>query len=141
MINKLIDAISIKLNQVFGDDYEINSENVKQGLKEPCFFIKVLNPTQSQIVGQRYFKDNPFDLHFFPKIEGNNEEINNVAENLFDAMEYIQLLDGDLVRGTHMHYETVDNVLHFFVQFNMFVKKEKAVDRMKDLSVKTNVRR
>lgn len=141
MINDLIDAISIKLNKVFGDGYEIHTKDIKQGLEEPCFFIKALNPNQNQMIGERYFRKNPFDIHYFPKEEGDNEEINEVAEKLFDAMEYIQLLNGDLVRGTKMHYETIDNVLHFFVEFNVFVRKEKAIDKMEELSVKTDVRR
>ena len=45
MINSIIEAISISLNEEFGDGYEIHMEEIKQGLKEPCFFIACLNPT------------------------------------------------------------------------------------------------
>ena len=121
MVNDLIDGISVKLNQVFGDGVRIYSESVKQGLKEPCFFIAVLNPTQNPMIGARYFREHPFDIHYFPSKDGGNQEIQDVASKLFDALEYITLLDGDLVRGTEMHYEKVDDVLHFFVKYNMFV--------------------
>ena len=124
MVNDLIDAISVKLNQVFGDGVRIYSESVKQGLKEPCFFIAVLNPTQSPIIGVRYFRAHPFDIHYFPSKDGGNQEIQDVASKLFDTLEYITLLNGDLVRGTEMHYEKVDDVLHFFVKYNMFVYKQ-----------------
>ena len=142
MVNDLIDGISVKLNQVFGDDYRIYSENVNQGLKEPCFFIAVLNPTQSQVIGLRYFKEHPFDIHYFPSSkDGGNQEIQDVASKLFDALEYITLLNGDLVCGTEMHYEKVNDVLHFFVKYNMFVHKQVEVaDEMETLTVNNNVK-
>jgi len=64
-----------------------------------------------------------------------------VASKLFDTLEYITLLDGDLVRGTEMHYEKVDDVLHFFVKYNMFVYKQvEKADPMETLTVNNNVK-
>ena len=40
MINEIIEAISVALNEEFGDEYEIYRESVRQDLKEPCFFIQ-----------------------------------------------------------------------------------------------------
>ena len=53
MLVKTIESISIKLNQVFGDGYEIHTESVEQGLKEPCFFIVPLEASETQIIGNR----------------------------------------------------------------------------------------
>lgn len=50
MINSIIEAISVSLNKEFGDDYETHMEEIKQGLKEPCFFIACLNPTIEQFL-------------------------------------------------------------------------------------------
>ena len=47
MINNVIAGIAIALNQEFGDDYEIYTEEIKQDLKEPCFFITLLNPSKT----------------------------------------------------------------------------------------------
>ena len=141
MVNDLIDAISIKLNQVFGDGKRIYSETVKQGLQEPCFFIAVLNPLQTQMIGTRYFRQHPFDIHYFPAVQDNNNELQGMASDLFDALEYITLTNGDLVRGSEMHYEVVDGVLHFFVDYNMFVNKvEVPADNMETLTVNNDVK-
>lgn len=123
MINKIIDGISVKLNQVFGDGVKIYSEDVKQGLNEPCFFIAVLNPSQVNVIGNRYFRQHPFDIHYFPAVVDSNNELQNMASDLYEALEYIVLVDGDLVRGIKMNHEVVDGVLHFFVNFDMYVKK------------------
>lgn len=124
MVNNLIDGISVKLNEVFGNEIRIYSEPIKQGLKEPCFFIAVLNPIQSPMIGNRYFRECPFDIHYFPSKDGGNQEIQDVASDLFEVLEYISLLNGDLVRGTNMQYEVVDGVLHFFVTYGLYVKKD-----------------
>ena len=50
MINKIIDGISIALNAEFGNDYEIYTDNIEQGLKEPCFSIVCLNPRMNQFL-------------------------------------------------------------------------------------------
>jgi hypothetical protein len=141
MINKIIDGISIKLNQVFGDGVRIYSEDVKQGLNEPCFFIAVLNPSQVNMIGKRSFRQHPFDVHYFPAVQDNNNEIQSMASDLYDALESITLIDGDLVRGSKMNHESIDGVLHFFVNFDMFVNKVVVPgDPMETLSVNNNVK-
>ena len=66
MINSIIEGISASLNAEFGDDYTIYTENVEQGLKEPCFFISCINPTSRIFLGKRYFKTNQMCIHYFP---------------------------------------------------------------------------
>ena len=139
MVNELLNGISIKLNQVFGDGYEIYGDtDVVQGLKEPCFFIAILNPSQTKLIGQRYFREHPFDVQFFPTKSGDNVELQKVASELFLALEYITLLNGDLVHGTSMNYENVDGVLHFKVNYNMFLRKVEPKDNMGDISIDEN---
>lgn len=123
MINDIINGISTKLNQVFGSDYKIYKEEIKQGLKEPCFSIVVLEPSQEAKLPNRYFRSYPFDIHFFPESKTKNE-MYNVAEKLLIELEYITVLD-NLCRGTKMRYEMVDGVLHFFVNYDLFIKKPK----------------
>jgi hypothetical protein len=139
MVNEILTGISVKLNQVFGDGFEIYGDTqVQQGLKEPCFFIAVLNPSQTKLLGQRYFREHPIDVHYFPEQSGNNIELHNVASELFEALEYITLLNGDLVHGTSMDYEIVDDVLHFRVNYNMFLRKDVELDPMEEITVDAN---
>lgn len=141
MVNKLIDGISIKLNQVFGDKKRIYDGSVEQGLKEPCFLITILNSSQTQKIGLRYFRQHSFDIHYFPSIRDDNNELQGMGSDLFDALEYVTIENGDLVRGTKMNYEVVDGVLHFFVNYNMFVTKiEVPEDSMETLTVNNDVK-
>nr|DAF76096.1 MAG TPA: tail completion protein [Caudoviricetes sp.] len=145
MLNKIITGISQALDAEFNsenEEYIIHTENVEQGLEEPCFFIFSLNPSSKQLVGNRYERKYPFDIHFFPNTElvdgvsTINNQINEVTERLFTALEYITV-DNSLVRGTSINAEIVDNVLHFFINFNMIVKKEtEPIDTMGSLTIK-----
>jgi hypothetical protein len=123
MLNKIIDGIAIKLNEEFGDGFAIYTESVEQGLNEPCFFIFLLPSSQDQVIGKRYFRRHSFDIHFFPSTKDKNTEVLDVVDRLNDALEYVTM-NGDLIRGTKMHHEVVDGVLHFFVEYNFHVIKE-----------------
>ena len=136
MINDIINGISVILNQEFGSDYKIYKENIKQGLKEPCFNIVMLEPTQSAKLPNRYFRTYPFDIHYFPKSTTDAKaEMYEVAERLFIILEYILVVD-NLCNGSKMRAEIVDGVLHFFVNYDMFVKTEEVdIGHMEDLKI------
>ena len=50
-------------------------------------------------------------------------------------------LEGDAVMGTRMHYEVLDGVLHFFVDYDMFVdRREGEIPAMGEVSQETLVK-
>ena len=122
MINSLIESISISLNGEVGDGYNIDREEVRQGLEEPCFFILCISPASRQIVGRRYLRENQFCIQYFPEERKGREACYEAADRLFLCLEWLSV-DGDLVRGTKMRHEIVDGILHFFVNYDMFVYK------------------
>ena len=141
MINSIIESISITLNAEFGDKYKIHREEKKQGLKEPCFFIQCLNPTEELFFWKRYFRKNQFCIQYFPenKLHG-KEECYAVGERLFSCLEYLDV-GGDLVMGTKRKYEVVDGILHFFVNYDLFVYKvAEPVPFMEEVSSETHVK-
>lgn len=118
MLTEIIKGISMALNAAFGDGYEIFQNDVEQGLNEPCFFIAVLQPEVTPMLGRRSIWRHPFDIQYFPTRPGNNTEMFTVAETMIEALNFITLPNGDLLHGTSVNYEIVDNVLHFFVNYN-----------------------
>lgn len=140
MINKIIDGISVAINSEFGDLYEIYTESIEQGLIEPCFSILCLNPTVNQVLGKRYFRTNQFCIHYFPSSNEKQSECYAVIDRLVNALEIITV-DGDQCRGTDIHSEVVDNVLSFFVNYDMYVYKETEVEpNMEDLIYNGNAK-
>lgn len=141
MINSIIEAISISLNEEFGDGYETHMEEIKQGLKEPCFFITCLNPTTELFLGKRYFRTNQFCIQYLPETNEKQRECNGVAERMWQCLEYITIYGEDKpIMGTKMKYEVVDGVLNFFVNYDCFIRKIEQQAPMESLQASTNVK-
>lgn len=141
MINSIIEAISISLNEEFGDGYETHMEEIKQGLKEPCFFITCLNPTTELFLGKRYFRTNQFCIQYFPETNEKQRECNGVAERVWQCLEYITIYGEDKpIMGTKMKYEVVNGVLNFFVNYDCFIRKIEQQTPMESLQASTNVK-
>lgn len=125
MISSIIKGISVAINAEFGDRYTIYTESIEQGLKEPCFFISCLNPTNKVFFGERYFRTNQMCIQYIPtNTSVEKEECNAVVERLFNCLEYITVGE-DPVRGSKMNSEIVDGILNFFVNYDLFIMKLK----------------
>ncbi len=120
--NDIIDGVSIKLNELFGQDYELYTNNVKQGLKMPCFFIKTLPSSKKKLIGNRYENEINLVIHSMLR-ESNLEEFNNISDKLYE-LEYITMLNEDILKGYDMKTEISDGVLLFFITYKFFTYKE-----------------
>ncbi|MBO3444019.1 DUF6838 family protein [Clostridium sp. CCUG 7971] len=142
MVNSIIDGISMKLNEIFGDSYEIYSEARDQGFNEPCFFIYLLNSTNTPKLKNRFYREYTFEIRYFPSLSNKkNKEINDINEKLIDGLEYISLNES-LVRGSKINSEVFSNVLHFFINYNVFVVKDKVKDEsIESISIKQIIKR
>lgn len=126
MVNKIIDGISKALYKEFGDKYEIYTEEMEQGLQEPCFSIVCIKPTNNLFRGNKYYRQNQFCIHYFPSTSDKRQECQEVLEKLYQILEYIEIEDDKKkkIMGNGMNAEFDDGVLHFFINYNMFVYKE-----------------
>lgn len=139
MINKIIDGISIALNAEFGDAYKIYTENVEQGLKEPCFSIVCVSPNNRQFMGKKYFRQNKFCVHFFPSSDEKVAECMDVLDRLYDCLEIIKV-DGEETLGTNMTGEMDSGVLSFLVNYDMFMVKVDEQTNMENLNISQSMK-
>lgn len=137
MINDIIDAISRKLHDIYPTCEIYGDRDVVQGVSTPCFFIAVLSPTEDYLIGNRRYRQHPFDIHYFPS--SSNVECLNVADTLLDELEYITLVNNDILHGTNKNYEIVDGVLHFRIMYNMYLKHVQEIQTMHDISTTISV--
>ncbi|HCT64272.1 MAG TPA: hypothetical protein DIC60_03215 [Lachnospiraceae bacterium] len=126
MVNNIVLGIAQKIRTVFSEtNYSLYTENIEQGFKEPCFFVSLISHTQKQRLGNRYRETYSFDISYYPSADGNtNEECLEVAEGLYEILEYITA-DSDLLRGTNINSKITEGILHFYVDYNIFVIREK----------------
>lgn len=120
-VNNVLDGVILKLSQSF-PSATIYAEEIKQGLIEPCFFVKLFPVAQDKEFGRRYKRYHTFDVHYFPlSKEDANAEMHGVAEKLYDTLEWIS----GPHHGLKMNHEIVDGVLHFFVSYDFHVMRPK----------------
>ncbi len=124
MISETVKGIAKAIYDEFGSGYAIYKEDIPQNFEEPCFSIVHVRGTNDLRLKNRYLRRNLYDIHFFPK-QGNNEKeaIYDAIERLYSCLEHIYVLD-NLCRGDKMSPEIVDGVLHFFVHYDFFVKRQ-----------------
>ena len=141
MTVSIMEAIGTALDAEFGDGYEAYIEEMSQDMDGHSFFIQCLNPTDTLFMGRKHFRRSQFCIQYFPLSEdGRNRECLDVGERLLSCLEYLDV-GGSLTRGTKMRYEVTDGILHFFVNYDMFVyKMAEAVPTMEEVSSETNVK-
>lgn len=127
MINSIIEEISTAIKEEFGSRYTNYTEEAGQDLRRPCFFIFCLKSANKLLRGKEYFRTNQFCIRYFPEDSDNKRrECNETAERLITCLEWLTIC-GKRVMGTKMEYEMADNVLHFYVNYDMCVYQRKEV--------------
>lgn len=73
-----------------------------------------MNPNNNLFLGKRYERTNQFCIQYFPQSAKKQRECADVAERMYDCLEYITT-DGDTkpIRGSKMNHQVVDGVLNF----------------------------
>ena len=140
--NQIKIAILEKLKEQF-PGHKRYSEEIKQGFQAPCFFLATINnQSEQKTIGKRYMRTISFDLHFFPPkdTEGrNNERMYAVGDLLYMLLEVVRIPE-QFVYGRDMHFEIADGVLHFFVDYKVFVYRQTEPDAyMEKLNVERAV--
>lgn len=134
MINAIIEGISQALDNEFGEDCTIYTDNVEQGLKEPCFFITLVSHSDTVYPGGRRFRENLFCIQYLPKDnQKGKEECFEVMDRLIPCLNWIEI-EGDKVMGRKMNGELVDGILNFFVNYDMFVRGVEKEEPMEEIS-------
>jgi len=122
-LSAIQDGIIGQLNTCFGGQYKLYPEEVRQGLERPCFFIKLLKTSITQVCGDLYRAENLYCIHFFPKSTREPKgECYSTLDRLYMALEYIKI-DDNHVRGVGMNGDIHDEILQFYVSYNVFVRR------------------
>lgn len=136
-INDIISAISIKLNQTFGDSYKNYIDEVPQGFKPPAFLILFLNLENIRQVGGRWRVNTLFNVQYFP--QNGRTEASNMALKVQQALKEITLQNGSILLGTSTNSEIVDGNAHNFINFNFFLQEVDVQDFMESLEQHSNL--
>lgn len=137
-INDIITAISIKLNQVFGDEYRIYADDIPQGFEAPAFLILFLNLENIRQIGGRWRVNTLFNIQYFPR--NGRTEASNMALKVQQALKEITLLNGTTMLSTNGNTEIVDGIAHNFMNFNFYLQEVEAKELMWSLEQRSKTR-
>jgi hypothetical protein len=74
-----------------GGSCKIYTEQVKQGLTEPCFFVLCEDCSEKQIMGKRRLLKHLFYIQYIPIPESSYADCNNINELLYRALRYLPI--------------------------------------------------
>ena len=139
MIQAIIDGIIKAIRTEYDKSFRIYTESVEQGLIEPCFFVRCLNPTHEREISDRYKRFYPFMITYFPSTDEPRSECQTVCETLFGLLNDVET-DIGIVHMSEISGEIVDGNLQFSMQCSVFARPvPEAVDDMGELSVDTGI--
>lgn len=138
MVNDIVNGIVTKLASTFDESIVIYTEGAQKDLAAPCFFVKVQKANRKRMMSNRYYLEHSFELMYYPGTVNKNSEMLNIAARL-PELEYI--MSGEkLLHGTKLNYEIIDEILHFYLQYNCFAYiSEVEVEKMQSLTVKNEI--
>lgn len=138
--NEVIKGIATALYKATG--YPVYIDNQQQNMRFPCFFLTLNVGTHEQKLGDRYYREGTYYIHYFQSEDGEVRDYNDlrlVAERLYWELEYIET-DGAVFRGTDMREQVVDDVLLFTVHYNYFLLKKTERHTMQSLEQNERVK-
>lgn len=127
-MTKFIDvqaAIVSKLRKI-DSEVEINSSDIEEGFKRPCFYVDMLNGKVNNLMDKFQEKNLEFDILYFPKHPKKNQidllEMRDKLTESFVENSYFNIMDDLVVQATDVDIFEVDKVLH--CKFNIFISEE-----------------
>ena len=125
VVKEIVIGIATKINKIYDNKYPIYTDAEQQGVDKPCFFIKYLKGEENREIGlqDRFYKDKLNFVIIGYTEDGNSEILYDMIDKLYE-LEYIELTDKTLLRADKLHPEVEDGILHFFIDYEIFIKKE-----------------
>ena len=135
MINSVKDGIISALVAEF-PNVPVFDEPTEQGIVEPSFSVRCVEPSQRLFRGERYYQEDLFEVVYFPPADDRYHSSNATVQRLFDCLEVIELSDKTTIRGRDMKSNTTEDfTVVFTVRYSDFLYKSKSKDLMQTLEV------
>ena len=132
MIKSIIAGIIAAIKAEFGAEYRTYDELPAQGLREPCFYVKLVTPTTTRAVGRRAKKSYVFNITYFP------QDDENPAAECFDVSERLSVILQDITAdGKIIHADA--EISGTFVDGNLQTKAGYTVPAMLPAEPYTNM--
>lgn len=125
MNSEIVRFAADSLATEFGGDIPIYAEEVKQGVKKPCFFINTESVKEVPYMGERFLCKSRLLITFYPADSlDKHSQCEQTASRLFNCLKFVETDDRPIM-GSGMSCEIKEGVLYFHVNYNMFMYRAK----------------
>lgn len=138
MLNDILNAVTRRLSELFGENYTIYTDKAGQEFRKPCFFVRISETSERPMIGRRYFRRTGIAVQYLA-IEESSREENQVLDILMEGMEAITLENGRQLTGTNRKSGTEEGIATFYVNYDQFIVKEKEETPMEELEMKGGI--
>ena len=140
IISETIKSSIAKVLVMNYSDVKIYKNKVEQGISLPCFFISQIDTEFEKKARNR------FEINYLMNIRyhSNNATRTNLEEialNLFDILETLNIEGSRPIYGRKLRYEVVDDILQFFVSYKLTVRRDLSTEiKMNELDLKGGIK-
>lgn len=147
-VNQLVDGLSLTLREAFPDIENLYIEQVPQGFTKPCFLLRLINADEVQRLGNwwrenvmvtYHMADYMFEIRYHTDELDKNQRCYGMAEKLYTLLFNFKKMR---LWGSDMNYEVSDNVLHYFVtyQVSLYRTTPHDYDKMGTLRTRSEIK-
>jgi len=117
-INDVRQAVIDTLSSLF-PAIVVSGEEQVPAPEEPYVYVNLSSVTQTRGTAGRFIRTHAFDLQYY---SSSNQDRHSVADQMYEGLEWIDL-NGTPVQETRMKHEILDKVMHFYVEYDVHVKR------------------
>lgn len=121
----ILNSIADVLYNYYNGEIAVESNYVKQGFKEPCFFIELIDTLKNRRLENKQIRTYQIDIQY---INGNlgRDDLNSIGDDLFEILEAIPLRSStkNYIRAYKYDRKIVGDILHFIVTYHVYLQKE-----------------
>ncbi|KYG91480.1 DUF6838 family protein [Metasolibacillus sp. FSL H7-0170] len=136
-ISHIIEAISRRLQERFGDAYKQYTNEMPQTVEVPAFFIQLLKLEHTPQMSGRAKVKLSFDVQYFP-LNG-QVDVANHALRIQQALSEITLSDETVLLAKGAYSEMLDGIAHNFMDFDFLLQDREERTLMESLYTKGRI--
>lgn len=139
MVNiDILNALSNKIYDIFGKEYLIYTETIKQGFEDKTFYISIIDSTNTSLLNDDFLGEYTVEILYFPTSDALNQrnECFDINSKLLHNLTSLRLNDC-FIETNSINSRIVDDVLVITCNYKYVgtVVEETEYDYIEDLNI------
>ena len=120
--NTILESIMFALKTAYPDIAAVTGEgSIDNSINASDFRVAVTAGKQTEHTAGIKRRLLNFDISYYPEVSAKEQA--GIADKLCDVLEFITIQESGVLKGTDIHFEITDGILHFFVSYGYLLYK------------------